>query len=677
MSRRSLFTIIFCAVIFCSPFAAHAWSVHSFDQNLSRGTTSADVSFLQQYLAGQGYFSASTTGYFGKITFASVKAWQLANNIPSTGFFGPISRAFVNTTPIPSSTFTSTSVANNLPTQTLSPTISASSTSTFCAHGCGGVTITPGSNIQQTVPTPPAALVGYWPLDEGTGTVALDSTGNGLNGSWNGTKSSPNGTYYSSIVAAGAAAGYFNGTNNFIDMGNSTLFDTQGASLAAWVYPTAFSYQNIIMGKEFQYKMTIDSGQFTILSSCLGDDGWDVDASVATATLNEWSHVAFVQNAASATDQFYLNGALVYSTSSCGAVNVFTNNDFEIGAYNSSTAPFQGFIDDARFYSGALTADEVEALYTANTPSRSLVIAPTSTTLLSGATTTFLGTFYNDPGDQIMWSATAGSIDPVTGAYIAPTVLSTTTVTITAQSSIIEAINATATVTVSSGLLGLWPTNEGSGSTAFDSSGNGYNGTWNGVGAGDHGFYQSYGVFEYAGAFDGSTNYVSTPVSWPTSGSISIWAAPLSLNAWASPAGWKYAPSSGGYILIDEGGSGNWRAVFNSSAGSEADVQSTSTIPTSAWSYLTMTWNKIGATTTVSLYVNAVLRGSTTTAQSVTPNIGSFYYGTAGQSANNDFNGSIDDVRVYDRALSPTEIQGIYTAEKTVNSSVPFFLVGS
>ena len=532
MAKRTLLALAFITAMVGIPFASHAWTTHYFGKNLKDGETGVEISFLQQYLTEQGYFHYSTTtDYFGPITFAAVKTWQANNGIPSTGFFGPISRAFVNATDTPSvapvvatsasvasGTFsycwilgacgsdvgTGVGISHSSTSSTPGPitvSISPTSTSIFAdATTSFSATVTNASNTAviwsaslgtintSGVYTPPviigtstvtdtitatsqadntksatttitisSGLTGYWPLDEGTGTIALDATANGLNGAWVGTKSSASGTYYSAGAVAGPSMGYFNGTDDYIDMGSSTLFNTQSVTLSAWVYPTAFSGQNIIMGKEFQYKYTIDSGQFTILSTCYGGDGWDVDTNVASATLDEWENVTFVENASSAVDQFYLNGSLVYSTSTCGAVNVFTDNDFEIGAYASATAPFQGSIDDARYYDRALTTAQVSALYNLYTPpGPSIAITPSTLSMHSGATTTaFSATFTNDPGDVAMWSASpsGGSINPATGAYTAPTVYSTTTVTIYAQSQTIGAVSSTATVTVSPRLV--------------------------------------------------------------------------------------------------------------------------------------------------------------------------------------------------------------------------------
>lgn len=62
------------------------------------------------------------------------------------------------------------------------------------------------------------------------------------------------------------------------------------------------------------------------------------------------------------------------------------------------------------------------------------------------------------------------------------------------------------------GLVGYWPLDEGSGSTANDLSGNQNNGTWSGTQASPNSSYYGAGkVYPYAGWFDGSTDRVGLP----------------------------------------------------------------------------------------------------------------------------------------------------------------------
>ena len=72
-------------------------STYAFNNNVSEGTQNDEVKELQEKLRSLGFFTFHTsTGYFGPITLAAVKAFQTANGIPATGFVGPLTRAALN-----------------------------------------------------------------------------------------------------------------------------------------------------------------------------------------------------------------------------------------------------------------------------------------------------------------------------------------------------------------------------------------------------------------------------------------------------------------------------------------------------------------------------------------------------------------------------------------------------
>jgi PKD repeat protein len=81
------------------PIAIVAQPCYPFSHSLSVGSTGGDVTALQNYLAAQGDFNVSSTGYFGVLTSAAVGRWQAQNNIAASGtsgngIFGPLSRAY-------------------------------------------------------------------------------------------------------------------------------------------------------------------------------------------------------------------------------------------------------------------------------------------------------------------------------------------------------------------------------------------------------------------------------------------------------------------------------------------------------------------------------------------------------------------------------------------------------
>lgn len=79
-----------------------------FSRTLTVGQTGLDVKVLQQYLNSKGFTVALTgpgskgneTLMFGALTRAALARFQKANNIyPPVGFFGPITKAFINAHP--------------------------------------------------------------------------------------------------------------------------------------------------------------------------------------------------------------------------------------------------------------------------------------------------------------------------------------------------------------------------------------------------------------------------------------------------------------------------------------------------------------------------------------------------------------------------------------------------
>jgi peptidoglycan hydrolase-like protein with peptidoglycan-binding domain len=70
---------------------------HTFTTNLSLGMQNTDVTELQKKLRALGYFTFPTdTGYFGPVTREAVMSYQAANNLPITGFVGPLTRGILN-----------------------------------------------------------------------------------------------------------------------------------------------------------------------------------------------------------------------------------------------------------------------------------------------------------------------------------------------------------------------------------------------------------------------------------------------------------------------------------------------------------------------------------------------------------------------------------------------------
>ena len=96
----------------------------TFTRDLTVGMKGDDVKCLQGYLQ-----VSPQSGYFGSLTKAAVQKWQSTNGLPSTGYFGPMSRAKYSAlvavvTPTTPTTPTTPSTSTTTPTTPTTPTVS-------------------------------------------------------------------------------------------------------------------------------------------------------------------------------------------------------------------------------------------------------------------------------------------------------------------------------------------------------------------------------------------------------------------------------------------------------------------------------------------------------------------------------------------------------------------------
>ena len=209
-------------------------------------------------------------------------------------------------------------------------------------------------------------LVGYWPMDEGSGSSTVDASGNGNTGKWNG--STTNGTYYAG-GKVGSYAGNFDGSSTWIGVGTSTPLNlTTNYTLSGWVSPTAanLSQNEDIIGKSnnsvtgSQYVLRLNGPQVEFVisngTSYLSPEGGTVSA-------NTWS---FVSGTFDGTNmRVYLNAKLVATGTFTGTPSTFSGQTI-IGANPGNGADWvSGSIDDVRVYSRVLSPAEIMALYNA------------------------------------------------------------------------------------------------------------------------------------------------------------------------------------------------------------------------------------------------------------------------------------------------------------------------
>ena len=210
-------------------------------------------------------------------------------------------------------------------------------------------------------------LVGYWKMDE-SATPSTDSSGNGINGTWNGNTSQAIGKF--------GSATSFDGTDDYVNMGDQTLYDFsdgQDFTVSAWFYLDSYtSDRAIISNKSSQgvnvgWLLTFDD-PIDRLAFAVADGTDEFDVYTGAITTNQWLHVIAVFDDDDTTyTTIYINGVDSKSSTSgtlslIGNVNPSTVTLQVGGQYNGSN-DYHGEIDDARIYSRALSPSEVSALY--------------------------------------------------------------------------------------------------------------------------------------------------------------------------------------------------------------------------------------------------------------------------------------------------------------------------
>ena len=160
-----------------------------------------------------------------------------------------------------------------------------------------------------------ADLVGYWNFDEGSGTVALDSSGNGLDGTLNGDPQW--------VLGQVGGALEFDGDDSVEIPHDPLLSITYEITITAWTYMNAnASGEMAIISKggwaanDLPYELTETAGS-QIWWQFYDDEGRDTCAPVSPP-VEEWHHVAATYDGQ--IFKCYIDGELGDEFSYAGAI---------------------------------------------------------------------------------------------------------------------------------------------------------------------------------------------------------------------------------------------------------------------------------------------------------------------------------------------------------------------
>jgi hypothetical protein len=210
-----------------------------------------------------------------------------------------------------------------------------------------------GKVSEAALVVPHPGLVGWWRFNETSGGVASDSSGNGNDGAVNGGATWVAGKYGNALS--------FDGTSGYVNVPDSSSLDFGSQiTIEAWIYPGAVGSEMGIIAKHWtQYYLRLGLGAHAEGSVSIGGVGYRVYGTTTLST-GQWYYVVFTYDGQNM--RIYVNGNLENTVALTGAIDT-TTHSLTIGQIGSALQFFNGIIDEARIYSRALSATEIQANY--------------------------------------------------------------------------------------------------------------------------------------------------------------------------------------------------------------------------------------------------------------------------------------------------------------------------
>ena len=450
-------------------------------------------------------------------------------------------------------------------------------------------------------------LVGHWTFDgaDTYGATVLDK---------NPTATKNNGTKTGTLPVTGkfGQALKFNGSSSNIDLGaGSSLQLTHTGTLSAWVKRSSTGTHDVVISNN-SFRLDRNGYLLGILNSdSTNKIVFEISNGATTNQLQSdltitadglWHHIVGTWDGS--TLRVYRDGVEGPNTISqaidavSGTYNPYVGRDGEGNAYY-----FDGGVDDARIYNRALSATEVASLYNLGVNKQAITANKTFTQATSTLNWGLVGNWTFDAAD--MYGNTVLDRNP--------------------------------TATKNHGTKGATP-------------------------------FPLVGKLGQALKFNGSGDYITvtqnTPINSLTSLSLSFWMKPSALSG------------STGIFSKDDGNvtSGDWWVAVDSSGNlefvkelSSANIRYSVSPPTlNNWTHVVVSWD--GSTTAdghVIIYYNGVARAMVAAINGSGSGNGGqdLWIGKGrggGSGSGGSYNGLLDNIHLYNRALSATEVTQLY-----------------
>ena len=373
--------------------------------------------------------------------------------------------------------FTATGTYSDSSTQDVTSSVTWSSSNTAAATitsgglatggAIGNTTIqaTSGSISGSTTLTVSATgLVGYWKFDEGSGTTAADSSGNGY------TATLVNGVSWVAGKIGDALSA--NGGNQYVSIPTINLSGTSTVTVAFWANRTySQTVESVLLEDSTNYNGSSTGFGFFpddtqcngIQAAVHGNVGYSVNC-YGQPSSGVWHHLAVIYDKTQAGNNqtaLYIDGVLQTPTSNLNTAqntNSFGNNPIYLFSRDGTEYFNAGEMDDLRLYNRALSAAEIQQIYQAGSASLvSIAVTPANPSIVKGATQQFTATgTYNDSSTQnltssVTWSSTNTAAATITSGGLATGVGTGTTTIGAASGSINGTTNLTVTTVLAQG----------------------------------------------------------------------------------------------------------------------------------------------------------------------------------------------------------------------------------
>ncbi|MBI5360467.1 MAG: DUF2341 domain-containing protein [Planctomycetes bacterium] len=482
-----------------------------------------------------------------------------------------------------------------------------------------------------------SGIAGSWHFSDGTGQSVTDMSGNGNNGQLGSTAGSDvSDPVWTASGKAGNALS-FDGTDDYVSIADNASLNVSNISVEAWIKtPNQTVYKFIVQ----KYNVSSPNQGFALamnvttsnqLGMWVGGGAWTYGNFTWDGA---WHHIVGIYNGT--TVYLYVDGNLI------GTPQALTGNmsyavPLYIGTYAGTTGTynFSGLIDEVRIYNRALSASEITARYAAGVPKYRYDFADIR--------------FANSDSSQEL--AFFQETDTKFRIKIPSLPVGDTNVNMYYGNTLATNAGDSSQI-LKSRIISYYTLNESSGNT-IDRCGK-YNGTATGTA------YSQAGKVNTAYGFGGDGDKVDfgqqSEFDFGNNNfTFSLWVYPTETVGFYEYFFGYVQNDSAGPWLFGRNTSGNLRVLMAHPTTWDTLVDTTLALPTNNWSHIVIVRNGTNVYPYVNNSAGALIPNVDTLSTQATRTLKIGTYG-----GGEYFQGSIDEVGIWNRALTSDEISQLY-----------------